>query len=598
MGPPDRSTAFRESVMSRVPFKLMYALLLWVMLCTCLSGRAQAEDELFRNLESEVVLVGGDRFYPPYEFIDKEGNPAGFNVDLTRAIARAMGMEVEIVLGSWGDMRNDLAAGKVDILQGMAFTEERLSEVDFSIPHAVVHQSIWNRKSSKALTRVEDLAGREVIVMRGSVMHDFMLQHQDGARLILSNSLADALRLLASGKHDCALVAKLTGLYLSRQFKLSNIAPVPKPLVAQDYGYAVRKGNNSLLARFNEGLTILKQTGEYQKIYARWLGVLDPEKPTWQRIGGYLAAVAVPLLLILVGTVVWSRTLQRQVAERTHALELEVSERKRAMEELELRQRQLIQADKMSSLGILVSGVAHEINNPNGVIMLNLPLLEKAFADAMPLLESHYRKSGDFRLGWLNYSRMRAEIPQLLNETIASAGRIKRIVEELKNFARQEDADFFDNIDLNRVAESAVRLVEPTLRKATDRFSARLADDLPAVRGNFQRIEQVVVNLLLNASQALGDSRGEIVLETGYARLSEEVFLMVRDAGTGIEAKHLPHLMDPFFTTKREQGGTGLGLSVSAGIVKEHGGRLTFDSIPGLGTTVRLILPAQKENDV
>jgi polar amino acid transport system substrate-binding protein len=583
--------------MSRVITKLKFALLPWVALCACFPGNAQAEDELFRNLESEVVLVGGDLFYPPYEFIDKDGQPAGFNVDLTRAIARAMGMEVEIVLGAWGDMRSDLAAGKVDILQGMAFTEERLAEVDFSIPHAVVHQSIWNRKTSPALTRVEELAGREVIVMRGSVMHDFMLRRQDGARLILSNSLAESLRLLASGKHDCALVAKLPGLYLSRQFELSNLAPVPKPLVAQDYGYAVRKGNLQLLARFNEGLTILKQTGEYQKIYARWLGVLDPEEPAWRRIGGSLAAVAVPLLLILGGTVVWSRTLQKQVAERTHALELEVSERKRAMEELELRQRQLIQADKMSSLGILVSGVAHEINNPNGVIMLNLPLLDKAFTDAMPLLDAHYRKVGDFRLGWLNYSRMRDEIPELLNETLASAGRIKRIVEELKTFARQEDADFFEVVDLNQIAESAVRLVEPTLRKATDRFSTRLADDLPAVRGNFQRIEQVVVNLLLNASQALDENRGEIVLETDCSTSAGEVTLTVRDAGIGIDARDLPHLMDPFFTTKRDQGGTGLGLSVSAGIVKEHGGRLAFDSIPGQGTTVRLFLPAQKEND-
>ncbi len=560
-----------------------------------LAGYAQADDDLFRNLESDVVLVGGDRFYPPYEFIDKDGNPAGFNVDLTRAIARVMGMEVEIYLGAWGDMRADLAAGKIDILQGMAFTEERLAEVDFSIPHAVVHQSIWNRKTSAPISRVEDLAGREVIVMRGSVMHDFMLQRQDGARLILTDSLADSLRLLASGKHDCALVAKLPGLYLSRQLDLTNIEPVPRPLVAQDYGYAVRNGNSSLLARFNEGLTILKQTGEYQKIHARWLGVLDPEEPAWQRVGVYLAAVAGPLLLILGVTVVWSRVLQKQVAERTHALQTEVAERKRAMEELELRQRQLIQADKMSSLGILVSGVAHEINNPNGVIMLNLPHLEKAFTDAMPLLEARYQEKGDFRLGWLHYSRMRTEIPELFKETNASAMRIKRIVEELKNFARQEDADFFEKVDLNKVAESAVRLVEPTLRKATDQFTTQLADGLPPVLGNFQRIEQVVVNLLLNASQALGDNRGEITMETAGSGSSGEVVLTVRDSGVGIDAKHLPHLMDPFFTTKREQGGTGLGLSVSAGIVKEHGGRLTFDSMPGLGTTVRLFLSEQKE---
>ncbi len=558
---------------------------------------ALATEALFRNLESDVVQVGGDRFYPPYEFIDKDGNPAGFNVDLTRAIARAMGMEVEIHLGAWGDMRRDLAAGTVDSLQGMAFTEERLAEVDFSVPHAVVHQSIWNRRTMPPLTDVGDLAGREVIVMRGSVMHDFMLQRKDGAKLILSNSLAESLRLLASGKHDCALVAKLPGLYLTRQFNLSNLEPVPKPLVAQDYGYAVRKGNLSLLARFNEGLTILKQTGEYQAIHAKWLGVLEPEKPSWKKISVYLAAVAVPLLLVLVVTFVWSRTLQREVGERTSALATEVAERKRAMEELELRQRQLIQADKMTSLGILVSGVAHEINNPNGVIMLNVPLLQKAFNDAVPLLDAHYEQRGDFRLGWLNYSRMRNEIPELLNETLASAGRIKRIVEDLKNFARQEDADYFDRIDLNKVAESAVRLVEPTLRKATDRFASRLSDDLPIVRGNFQRIEQVVVNLLLNASQALGDGRGEIVLTTGVDPLAGEVVLAVRDAGAGIDPEHLPHLMDPFFTTKRDEGGTGLGLSVSAGIVKEHGGRLVFDSTPGVGTTVYLRLPAQKENE-
>ncbi len=558
---------------------------------------ALATEALFRNLESDVVQVGGDRFYPPYEFIDKDGNPAGFNVDLTRAIARAMGMEVEIHLGAWGDMRRDLAAGKVDILQGMAFTEERLAEVDFSVPHAVVHQSIWNRRTMPPLTDVGDLAGREVIVMRGSVMHDFMLQRKDGAKLILSNSLAESLRLLASGKHDCALVAKLPGLYLTQQFNLSNLEPVPKPLVAQDYGYAVRKGNLSLLARFNEGLTILKQTGEYQAIHAKWLGVLEPEKPSWKKISVYLAAVAVPLLLVLVVTFVWSRTLQREVGERTSALATEVAERKRAMEELELRQRQLIQADKMTSLGILVSGVAHEINNPNGVIMLNVPLLQKAFNDAVPLLDAHYEQRGDFRLGWLNYSRMRNEIPELLNETLASAGRIKRIVEDLKNFARQEDADYFERIDLNKVAESAVRLVEPTLRKSTDRFASRLTDDLPVVRGNFQRLEQVVVNLLLNASQALGDGRGEIVLTTGVDPLAGEVVLAVRDAGAGIDPEHLPHLMDPFFTTKRDEGGTGLGLSVSAGIVKEHGGRLVFDSTPGVGTTVYLRLPAQKENE-
>ena len=138
---------------------------------------------------------------------------------------------------------------------------------------------------------------------------------------------------------------------------------------------------------------------------------------------------------------VWSRTLKKEVANRTRALEQEVAERKRAMEELAVRQRQLIQADKMTSLGILVSGVAHEVNNPNGLILLNLPLLQKAFADAEPILERHFQEHGDFRLGWLNYSRMRMEIPQLFEETLGGARRIKRIVEDLKDFSRRDDSD-------------------------------------------------------------------------------------------------------------------------------------------------------------
>ncbi len=153
-----------------------------------------------------------------------------------------------------------------------------------------------------------------------------------------------------------------------------------------------------------------------------------------------------------------------------------------------------------------------------------------------------------------------------------------------------------NGFNLSKVAESAVRLVEPALRKVTGQITARLADDLPVLRGNFQRIEQVVVNLLLNASQALKDDCGEITLTTAADPSTGEVVLTVQDTGVGIDPEHLSHLLDPFFTTKREKGGTGLGLSVSAGIVKEHGGRIEFDSTPGIGTTVRLSFPVQKES--
>jgi len=372
---------------------------------------------------------------------------------------------------------------------------------------------------------------------------------------------------------------------------LTNIHPNARSLVEQDYGFAVKKGNQELLARFNEGLTLLKKTGEYRQIREKWLGVLQPDGISWSSLFRYGSLVLGPLLLGLVTTSLWSRTLRKQVALRTEELEREITERKRGTEELQVRQRQLLHADKMTSLGILTSGMAHEINNPNGLIQLSLPQLQKSWLDAEPILAEHYQQHGDFKLGWFNYSRMRGEIPQLISEMLASSNRIKRIVEDLKDFARRDDAGYNEAVDLRPVIESALRLVDNALRKATNNFSADYAPDLVKFRGNGHRIEQVVINLLLNACQALENPDQAIRLRTGLCADGQLVFLEVEDQGRGIDAEQLERVTDPFFTTKRESGGTGLGLSVSEGIVKDHQGRLEFSSAPGQGMKVSLLLP-------
>jgi polar amino acid transport system substrate-binding protein len=341
-------------------------------------------------------------------------------------------------------------------------------------------------------------------------------------------------------------------------------------------------------------LAILKKTGQYQEIYDKWLGVLGPPKVAWEKVVGYGAIVLVPLLSILAGTVLWSRTLQKRVAQRTGELALEVTERKRALEELKLHQDKLIQADKMASLGILVAGVAHEINNPNGLILLNMPILREVYLDAEEVLEARFQEQGDFTLGGLPYSRMRGEVPHLLEEMQEGANRIKRIVEELKDFSRLDSAAATDPVDFNGIVQASVRLVDSSIRSATRHFEANYAMELPVVKGNAQRIEQVVINLLLNACQALPNPECGILLATAYDRQTHAVVLRISDQGSGIAPEHIPHLTDPFFTTKREIGGTGLGLSVSASIVKEHGGTLEFESTPGSGTIVTLTIPCDR----
>src|SRR5512133_2482739 len=542
-----------------------------------------------------TVRVGGDRDYPPYEFIDKDGQPSGYNVELTRAIANVMGMKVEFRLGGWSEMRAALQSGKIDVLQGMSYSEERLSEVDFSLPHTVVNHAVFARRDSPNVNSLAELEGKTVAVHRSGIMHDYLVRSGFRGRLILTDTPADAMRQLAAGRTDFAIVAIVPGMYLIRELKLTNLIPVVRNVATHRYCYAVDKGNMELLSRFNEGLAILKKTGQYEKIYNRWLGVLEPEHVDLRTIVKYAAVVVVPLVLLLSGFALWSRTLHGQVALRTADLTREIAERKHAEEELRLNQQQLVQADKLAALGGLVSGVAHEINNPTGLILLDVPILKRAQADTARILQRHYDAEGDFSIGGLPYSEMREGIPRILDEMQEGAQRIKRIVNDLKDFARRDDLADKTGLDLNAVVRTALRLVDPTIRKATNHLRVEYAEQLPLVWGNSQRIEQVVVNLILNACQALPDAERGISITTRYNHSTLHVLLIVRDEGVGIAAEHLSRLTDPFFTTKRESGGTGLGLSVSDGIVKDHGGQLAFDSSPGTGTTVTLALPAARE---
>jgi len=542
------------------------------------------------------IVVGGDRDYPPYEFLDKNGQPAGYNVDLTRAIAKVMGMEVEFRLGSWSEMRAALKSGRVDVLQGMSWSGERSSaEVEFSLPHAVVNHAVFARHDSPLVNSLAEMAGKTVAVHRAGIMHDYLVKTGFKGRLKLTDTPADALRLVAAGSADYAVVAIVPGMYLIRELKLNNLLPVVRSVGTWRYCYAVKKGNDELLSRFNEGLSILKNNGEYQAIHNRWLGVLEPAEIPWRQFAKVAAIIGVPLVLLLGGLALWSRTLQRQVALATADLTKEVAERKHAEEELRLNQQQLIQADKMAALGVLVSGVAHEINNPTGLILLEVGNLKRFLADALKVLDGYCRENGDFGCGGLPYSRMREEVPRSLEKLQDSGRRISRIVSDLKDFARQGEGEINTGIDLNAVLRAAVRLVEPSLVKATAHFSEEYAPELPPVRGNAQRIEQVLVNLIINACQALPDRERAIEVRTRHDAARSLIQVQVRDEGAGILPEDLSRLTDPFFTTKRDFGGTGLGLSVSSGIVKAHGGALTFASTPGLGTTVTVTLPVHKE---
>ena len=274
----------------------------------------------------------------------------------------------------------------------------------------------------------------------------------------------------------------------------------------------------------------------------------------------------------------------------------EITKRKRAEELAESQQQQLIQADKMASLGILVSGVAHEINNPNNFIMLNGEILSMAWQNVMPILQKYYEENGDFLLAGMPYTRAHEKIGQLISGISEGAMRIGKIVEALGGFARQDAGDLDQSVDPNAVVESAMVIVNNLIRKSTHHPSVELEENLPTIRGNQQQLEQVIINLITNSCQALQSPQKYLYVSTSYNETSDLIAIRVRDEGEGIPPENLNHIIEPFFTTKRDTGGTGLGLSVSYNIVKNHGGHLHFTSRFGKGTTATVMLPVSRRS--
>jgi signal transduction histidine kinase len=257
---------------------------------------------------------------------------------------------------------------------------------------------------------------------------------------------------------------------------------------------------------------------------------------------------------------------------------------------LRWKEIQLIQANKMTALGTLVSGVAHEINNPNQVVLMNAEVVARGWDDAISLLDSYQQDLGCFSLAGLPYEEARGTFGQLIREVEASARRVQRILTDLKDFVRPSKKAN-EAFELNDIVDRAIRLLCYVIQKRTDVFHVRLAEGLPSVMGNPQQMEQVVVNLVMNALEALPGRDRAVEIATAFSAEEHAVLFEVRDEGVGIPVEHLPHLGEPFFTTKEASGGTGLGLAITSSLVRSHNGWLEFSSDPGKGTRVTVKFP-------
>jgi signal transduction histidine kinase len=254
-------------------------------------------------------------------------------------------------------------------------------------------------------------------------------------------------------------------------------------------------------------------------------------------------------------------------------------------------QPQLQQAQKMETLGTLVAGVAHEINNPINLIMYNLPLLEKIWLDFLPILMERKQREPERKFGGLAYDFLADNLDQLVADMEMAARRIAKTVSDLKNYSRQSNVAEKVSLQVNSAVKNALRLAQSTLRKSDVNIKLKLADDLPDIEGNLQSIEQIILNITINAIHALNHSRGEIEITTGLRIKDGMVYIRITDNGRGISPAIADKIFLPFVTDKQSEGGTGLGLSVTYSLVKAHDGEIDFETSRDRGTSFNIYLP-------
>jgi len=272
---------------------------------------------------------------------------------------------------------------------------------------------------------------------------------------------------------------------------------------------------------------------------------------------------------------------------------IDITDRVAAEKQRETLQSELFQAQKMESLGTLVAGVAHEINNPINTIMNNTPLLQRIWKDFQAAIEKYAEDNHHCRFGGLSYEFLKDNLEQLISDIDISANRVAAIVKGLKDFSRKTTSSEKEQVNINTAVENSLRLAGSSLQKSGIVLVIDLEPDLPVIMANLQNLEQIILNLVINAIQAITHNHGNIKIATSYKKKTGMIVLSVEDNGKGIDPAVSDKIFDPFFTARQKDGGTGLGLAITHNLVKTNNGSISFDSQKGKGTIFYVLFPTR-----
>ena len=287
------------------------------------------------------LVISYDSNYPPFGFIDEKGAPAGFNVDLINAIAKQLGILIDIKPCKCPEYIDHLFEGEIDAIAGVYYTEQKAKNIIFTPPFLTNDHVIIARTDAQTVNGISELKGKKVLVMENDAMHYYLLEKGFDKEIHAVKSQDEVFKLLEGGKYEYALTSHTYAHYYIEKNKIKNLTVIEKSYVPQEYCFAAAKSNEALIRHITDAISVLKENGEYRKIYSKWLGVYHETGKDYSRIFKYILLGFAVMLILLSGFIFWNRSLKKQVERKTSELRDEIAVRKTTEEILLLNEEEL-----------------------------------------------------------------------------------------------------------------------------------------------------------------------------------------------------------------------------------------------------------------